>query len=222
MVAAREAGRTLGSVTGCGARAKCFLNEQAVAVFNSSSRKCVFCSLVFFSSANRAAWPEPPGLSTAGRFGPGPPRMWRRRLERESGGGGRGQRANEPPCRPGQGRCPQGRLWRQGPWGGVTVCCVPLARSKRLWERGRRALPGVNGAAGGLTQAGAAATGGGTWPPTRDGAASAAHGETPRRPRRPARCSVQGHGVCFRVTSADSSVGRSGAKAPCTGDSVPL
>lgn len=85
MVAAREAGRTLGSVTGCGARAKCFLNEQAVAVFNSSSRKCVFCSLVFFSSANRAAWPEPPGLSTAGRFGPGPPRMWRRRLEREWG-----------------------------------------------------------------------------------------------------------------------------------------
>lgn len=162
--------------------------------------------------------PASPRLAALGRV----PRECGGEGSRESGGGGRGQRANEPPCRPGQGRCPQGRLWRQGPWGGVAVCCVPLARSKRLWERGRRALPGVNGAAGGLTQAGAAATGGGTWPPTRDGAASAAHGETPRRPRRPARCSAQGHGVCFRVTSADSSVGRSGAKAPCTGDSVPL
>lgn len=221
MVAAREAGRTLGSVTGCGARAKCFLNEQAVAVFNSSSRKCVFCSLVFFSSANRAAWPEPPGLSTAGRFGPGPPRMWRRRLEREWGRR-EGTASKRATLQAWPGPVSPGAALAPGPMGrGRRVLCPVGPKQTAVGARATGASRGQR-AAGGVTQAGAAATGGGTWPPPRDGAASAARGETPRRPRRPARCSAQGHGVCFRVTSADSSVGRSGAKAPCTGDSVPL
>lgn len=135
-----------GSVPGCGARAKCSfcVNRKwqgLIAAPGSAFSAAWVSSLRLIELLGQSHWPF------HGR------QLWARSPEnveekaRESGGGGRGQRVNEPPRRPGHAVSP-GAALTPGPMGGVAVRCVLLAQSKRLSERGRLAFLGSTGTAG--------------------------------------------------------------------------
>lgn len=129
-----------------------FLREQEMAGFNSSSRKCVFCSLGFFTSANRAARPEPLALPRPAALGQVPrecggegPREWGRR---------EGTASKRATPQAGPRSVPRGGSDTRAHGRGRRALC-PVGPKQTAVGARSTGIPGVNGDRGGETQAGA-------------------------------------------------------------------